>query len=302
MRVALTAGLIASTVAFPTSTTAAEACPTNNLAATFQEEFYPGLKWDNTNPVREITWTTNVSSIKGNPITRVFSDEERTWLRDAIASWDIALDTVNFKEVTTTSADIEIGLTSIQNSGYWTVSQLNSFRIAGTIQISTATSFTKKRAGFIEVAQSELGNLMGLGDITAKVDYDSVMKDPDTEPYGSIPLADVDIDMMRQFYGESTCHSDWSDALKKAKADAIVQAAADAKAKAEAAAKAEADAKAEAAAREIALQAALDQAKKDELANLKRNAKAIALCSKGKKIVKVVAPKTKCPTGYKRIA
>ena len=294
---------VSAVVAVPsTSATAADNCPSYNLATIFQEEFYPGVKWNNTQGPRQISWTTNVTTVNGNPISRPFTPAELGWLREAISSWDMALDTISFREESSKFADIEIGLTAIQNSGYWTVKQFDGFRSSGSIQISTSTKLTSQRGGFIEVAQSELGNLLGLGDITIKTDYDSVMKDPDIAPFGSVPLADMDIDMMRQFYGESTCRSSWSTELKQAKADAVVRAEAEAKAKAEAEAKAKAEAEAEAIAREKALQEALEQAKRDEIANLKLRARTIAICSNGKLVRKVVAQKPKCPRGFKRIA
>lgn len=298
MAAALLCGVIAVPSANPVS---AETCKTYDLASIFKEEFFPGVKWDNSGGNRVITWTTNITKIRNTPISRAMSGDELGWLREAFGSWDMALDTVAFKEVSA-NADIEVGLTAIQNSGFWNVSQIAGARYGGSIQISTSTSLTKKREGFIEVAQSEIGNLLGLGDIIGKSDLDSVMADPDVAPFGLIPLADVDIDMMRQFYGESTCHSSWSAELKQAKADAIVKAEAEAKAKAEAEAKAAADAVAAAAQREKDLQAALAQAAADEKALLARTAKTFILCSKNKQVRKVVGKKAKCPSGFKRIA
>jgi hypothetical protein len=285
----------------------AEVCPVNELSPLFFEEYFPGIKWDNSSGNREITWTTNITNVNFKDITRPFTSEEESWLDLSFASWDIALDTVSFKRVTDpAAAEIRVGYVAINNDGYWTVELENNFRVSGTIEISSVPEFTKFKDGFIEATQSEIGNILGLGDMPESSPLDSVLKDPDTFPYGSLPLSDIDIDLMRQFYGESTCHEAWSLALKRAKAEALAivtkaaqETAAKAKAEADrvAAAKAAADKLiADNAAKVLADKAAADAATKAAAAKSKKKT---ITCIKGKSIKKITAVKPVCPKGYK---
>ena len=298
----------------PVISAQAEECPKYDLQRIFFEEFYPDVKWDNSSPPRTITWSTEVTSVEGNKVSRKFTQQESDWLDLSFGSWDEALDTINFRRISdANNADIQVGYVAIQNNGYWTVKEVGDFRGSGTIQLSTSSPFLNTKNGFIETAQSEIGNLLGLGDILGTVDVDSVMKDPDTAPFGSLPLSDYDIDLMRQFYGEITCHSAWSQALKDHKASALLEAemnkkaeeaanvaaaaAAQAKADAEATAKAAAEAKAAETA-----QAALEAKLRAELAAQKKPtpSKTTITCTKGKLIKKVTAIRPVCPAGYQK--
>lgn len=288
----------------------AEECPKYDLQKVFFEEFYPDVKWDNSLPLRTLTWSTEVTSIEGKKVSRIFTQQESDWLELSFASWDEALDTINFRRISDASkADIQVGYVEIQNNGYWTVKEVGDFRAFGTIQLSTSSPFLNTKNGFIETAQSEIGNLLGLGDILGTVDVDSVMKDPDTAPFGSLPLSDYDIDLMRQFYGEVTCHSAWSQALKDHKASALLEVERNKKAEeaatAAAAAAAQAKADAEAAATAQAAQAAqakLEAKLRAELAAEKNRApsKTTITCAKGKLVKKITGIKPVCPAGYRK--
>lgn len=316
LSVVLSAILIAISSLFVVNTPAASAedCPSYDLSKLFFEEYYGATKWDNSSAPRTLTWTTEVSSVEGLPITRKFTEQESTWLQESFDSWDVALDSINFvRQSDTSTALIQVGFVSINDNGFWTIRQRGDFRVSGTIQISSASPFITTRNGFIEAAQSEIGNLLGLGDIAGDVDVDSVMKDPDTSPYGSIPLSDYDIDLIRQFYGESTCHSSWSQALKddkakavlaiaaekKAAAEALIRAAAEAQAKLDAEVQAAAEAKA---ALEEKTRIAEEKLYRAEIAALKASLKkkTTITCVKGKLIKKVTAVKPTCPSGYKK--
>ncbi len=283
-----------------------------DLSPLFFEEYFPGIKWDNSSGNREITWTTNISKVNSKDIERIFTTEEEAWLDAAFASWDLALDTVKFKRVADPNvSEINVGYVAIQNSGYWTVELDNNFRVSATIEISSVPDFIKTKEGFIEAAQSEIGNVLGLGDMPGTSNLDSVMKDPDTAPFAVIPLSDTDIDLLRQFYGESTCHDSWSPALKAAKAEALAiatKAANEAKAVADKLAADKAAADKAAADKVIADKAIADAAAKALADKAIADAKAAAAakakkktitCVKGKLIKKVTAVKPVCPKGYK---
>lgn len=296
----------------------AEECAKNEFSSLFFEEFYGNIKWDNKVSPIEITWSTEATSIEGEVVARQFTGSESEWLQASFDSWDIALDTINFKRVTDAkTAKVLVGLAPINNNGFWTVDQRGDYRISGSIKLSTISPFLTTRNGFIEAAQSEIGNLLGLGDISENSSLDSVMKDPDTAPYGVIPLSDFDINLIRQFYGESTCKSDWPQPLKdsKAAAQASIDAAAAAeKAEAEAAlvkAAAEAQSKLDAQSFEesskIALEAemarkAREKQDRAELAAFYASLKVkkSITCVKGKLIKKVTATKPACPAGYRK--
>lgn len=296
----------------------AEECPKYDLTPLFFEEFYGNVKWDNRVSPKEITWSTNATSIEGEPIFREMTTSESEWLQASFDSWDIALDTINFKRVTDSqTANIIVGLVPINDNGFWTVEQRGDYRVAGTIRLSTVSAFLTTQNGFIEAAQSEIGNLLGLGDISEIATLDSVMKDPDTAPYGSIPLSDFDIDLIRQFYGESTCHSDWSQSLKDSKAKAFAAAEAFSAAQKAAAAAAlakaaaEAQAKLDAESRDALLRMDLEaenarkiQEKTDraEISAFKASLKSkkTIVCVKGKLIKKVIGINPVCPKGYKK--
>ena len=312
----ITASLVLSNLFVMSPIASAEECPKKEFSSLFFEEYYGDIKWDNRVSPKEITWSTEVSAIEGEPITRPLTPSESEWLQLSFDSWDIALETINFKRVTESQgAKVIVGMVSINNNGFWTVEQRGNFRDTGSIKLSTISPFLSTRNGFIEAAQSEIGNLLGLGDILESADVDSVMKDPDTAPYGITLLSDFDIELIRQLYGESTCKSDWPQPLRdsKAAAQAAIDAAlaadkaaaAAALAKAAAEAQAKLDAESREAMSKVALEAELArkaQENKDraELAAFSaslKGKKSIA-CVNGKLVKKVTAVKPVCPKGY----
>ena len=307
-----TAALLLSNLFFIVPTAFAEECPKNDFSSLFFEEYYGNVRWNNKVSPLEITWSTEVTSIEGESIARQFTSEESQWLQASFDSWDIALDTINFTRVTDAKlAKVVVGLTPINNNGYWTAEQTGDFRTSGSIKLSTISPFLTTRNGFIEAAQSEIGNLLGLGDIPESAAIDSVMNDPDTSPYGVIPLSDFDINLIREFYGESTCKTDWPKPLRDSKAaeQAAIDAAISAEKAAAARAAAEAQEKLDAETRErmskIVLEAEIArkaQEKKDraEIAafNASLKSKKSITCVKGSLIKKVTAVKPVCPRGY----
>lgn len=281
----------------------AEDCPKYDLDTLFAEEYFPGIKWDNSQGLKTITWSPYAKTIANQNIAREFKSDELQWLQIAFDSWDVALSTIKFQRVDNPiNAEILIGITPLENNGFWTVQTSERIRRSGTIRISSTTPIILTREGFIEVTQSEIGNLLGLGDIQKTIENDSIMLDPDLPPFGEEALNDFDIGLIRQFYGESTCKSAWpaelnqskanwvatkAKALEQAQAKADAEAAAKAKAELEAAerAKAEAEAKARA---ELEAQKA-NQAKRKTIT-----------CVKGKTVRKVTAVNPVCPKGFKK--
>jgi hypothetical protein len=239
----------------------AEVCPVYDFQSLFFEE-YSGTKWDNRNGIRNITWSANTSVIHDESVTRSLTLEESEWVRSAFQSWDDALDSVKFIEYPQgADAEIVIGyvaLTSATNqpraTGYWNAWWRNGWRYKATIKLKVSnTSWFSVKNQFIHAVQHELGNVLGLGDITPTSQFTSTQEDSWQPPYGVIPLSEFDTGMIRQLYGESTCPSTFPNASAraaaelKAKQEAEAEAAADKfaadlKAKEEAEAKAAADA------------------------------------------------------------
>lgn len=293
---------------FLTTTAKAEDCPKYDLPSLFAEEFYPDIKWDNSSGLKVIKWSPFPTAIKGVPIARPFTAQELVYLQTSWDAWDVALSTFTFVRVDDPAqADVIVGYTPINENGFWTVeSERNDkgvlSRVSGTIRISSTTPIVLTKEGFIEVAQSEIGNLLGLGDIQKTIETDSIMLDPDLPPFGESALNDFDISLIRQLYGESTCKSAWPAELVAAKAKLAEEKAAALKAaqeKADAEAKAKAEAEAAAAAK---AKAEADAKARAELGSKSgSSAKKITItCVKGKTVKKVTAVKPKCPAGFKK--
>jgi hypothetical protein len=304
----LVAGLLTS-LPFVNTAAQAETCPQYNLQSLFFEEYYGEIKWDNSNAPRTLTWNVDAQVVGGIQVTRFFSAQEIEWLKLSFNSYDEVLDTIDFQYINDASnADIQVGVVPNRgngalDNGYWKVQEVGNFRASGSIQFVATSPFLESKNGFIETVQSEIGNLLGLGDIRESVDVDSVLKDPDTAPFGSLPLSDYDIDLMRQFYGESTCHSAWPKTLITKK-EAIAKEIADAKSQAEAEAKAAAEAEVANALNQAAVdsQAALEAKLRAEMAAEKKamSKKTTIACVKGKTTKKVSGANPKCPAGYKK--
>lgn len=287
----------------PIERASAEDCAKHDLATIFDEEFFPEVKWDTSSKPRIINWSTNVQSVNNVSIARPFSPNELELLQLSFDAWDLALESINFQRVDDASkAEILVGLTPIQNNGFWTIEVSEKVRKKGTIQISSTTPIILTREGFIEIAQSEIGNLLGLGDIQHKIEQESVMFDPDLPPFGEEVLSDFDVELIRQFYGESTCRSQWPAALvrakeswqtKKAVNQADAQARAQEKADMDAKAKAQAELEAQIKAKEEA------EAKARAALEAQKRQKTI-VCIKGSKTKRVTGVSPKCPKGYKR--
>ena len=318
--------LVCINLLVPIQQAQAEVCPVYNFQSLFFEEYY-GTKWDNRNGIRNITWSANASVIHDESVTRSFTLEELEWIRSAFQSWDEALDSVKFSEISqSTQAEIVIGyvaLTSAVNqpgaTGYWNAWWNNNWRYRATIKLKVSnTSWFSVKSQFIHAVQHELGNVLGLGDILPTNEFTSTQEDSWQPPFGPIPLSDYDTGMIRQLYGESTCPSTFPNTAAKAAAELKVKLEAEAKAVAELKAKQDAEAAAAKAAAELkakeeaeAIVAAELKAKQEAeaVAELKAKQEAAAkaaatkkttiTCIKGKLTKKVTAVKPKCPTGYK---
>lgn len=292
----------------------AETCPVYDFQTLFFEE-YSGTRWDNRNGIRNITWTANASVVNDESVERSFTVEELDWIRSAFQSWDDALDSVKFTEYPQSDgAEVVIGfvaLTSAANqpgaTGYWNAWWINGWRYKATIKLKvTNTNWFSVKNQFIHAVQHELGNVLGLGDITPTSQFTSTQEDSWRQPYGAIPLSEFDTGMIRQLYGESTCPSTYPNASARAAAELKAKQEAEARAAAELKAKQEAEEEARAAeelkAKQEAQAAAALKAKQEEDARSTATAakKTTITCFKGKLTKKVTGIKPACPAGYKK--
>lgn len=271
-------------------------------------------KWTRTGEIRIVTWKVlNDGELNGKQIRREFGSPYLEWLRDAFQSWDDALDTVNFQEVSgDILADITIGWTQVLQLDYeslFTVTTSGEFRSKGTIEFKHLSNFLLKQQNFVHAAQSDIGHILGMGYITPSENFNSVLEWPYQAPYGQLPLGEYDVALIRAIYGESTCKSNFAPKIQnKIKEDEIIQAMAKSKAAEEARKRAQLEA--ETRLRQelywISVGKALAEAElkaKQELdAKTKSQVpKRITItCVKGKTVKRVSAVNPKCPNGYKR--
>jgi len=221
------AALVSSFSILPATAVAAETCPTYDFNALFVEDYYPGTAWAKGGSKKEITWSLNLTTIQTAdnnlvPVSRPFSTDEAGWVQLAIDSWDSALDSITFRQVNNSTAELTIGYATFGTSGREGISTgiwegwwgADNIRYKATIRIRDSANFLQTKTGFIHAIQHEVGNVLGLGDISPSSSLASVQEDPWQAPYGPLPLSDFDIGMIRQLYGESTCPSSWKNSTQ----------------------------------------------------------------------------------------
>jgi hypothetical protein len=201
----------------------ADACPTFNFDTLFDSDWYPPTaKWNDSSGHRVITWSPNATVITSNTITRPFTPIEVSWLETVFDNWSHVLDTIQFKKVQDYStADITIGYAQVeQPPGKSRWIRFIPTRVAGFITHAEMalnpdlTPRMKQRFGidwsdrnsFIHAVEKDVGNILGIGQIEHSVNFQSVTIVPAQQPI-NIDLTEVDKQMMRQLYGQSTCPS-----------------------------------------------------------------------------------------------
>lgn len=185
-----------------------------DLKETFYADYTTGTRWDNSDGNLQITWSARADLIFDEKTLRDFNESELQSIREAIASFDLALDTVSFLEVAEKdSPQLVLGLVAMESSpkqngavGYWNTWSKNGVRTRGAIKLKGGEiNWFKSRNHFIHTVQHELGNTLGLGDIRPTPNLVSVLEDPWQPPYGKSQLSKFDRKLVRQLYGESTC-------------------------------------------------------------------------------------------------
>ena len=277
------------------------ACKKQDFETLFSSSFYPGWSWTTGGMPKNVTWATvegpvgkNPATIAGERTSKSFTPDQKSWLRSAFHSWDIASEALSFTEVDVlNNPKILLGMV---DSGYrWQIYGITADGPLSEawIKFDGKDSRLSEKEKFISLAQSYIGNILNLGDIRATTEIESILESPLQSLLGKLVLSDFDIALIRQLNGESTCEGSWSPELtiavsenRKIEAKAKAEAEAKAKAEAEAKAKAEAEAKAKA------------EAEAKAKAEIVRKARETITCVKGKTSKKITALKPKCPPGY----
>jgi hypothetical protein len=206
---------ITSLISLKPTSVKAEECTKQDFVSLFYDDYYPGTSWTRGGVQKTIKWTTSVSEIAGDTVSRAMTSNEMIWLREAIQSWDVATSSISFEESSDGSGELTIGWVPLQKlppgtDAYWNAWWNNGgTRIRATIKFGDGESFLNDKNGFIHAARHEIGNVLGLGDIRPSDKFFSVMEDPWQPPYGNPLLDDFDYGLVRQLYGESTCPSTW---------------------------------------------------------------------------------------------
>ena len=305
-----------------TNANAQEICRTFNFGQTFNFGYNSDFpKWTTPGVKRVITWVAlDSGELNGKRIQRSLGTQNLEWLKEAFQSWDDALDSVSFQEISTGSnADIKIGWTQVLQLDYETLFQVRTaqpVRTNASIELKSGSVFLIFKENFIQAVQSDIGHILGMGYINPSTEFESVMEWPFQAPYGQVPLGEFDVSLIRAIYSESTCPSSFSPviqakinqiaavkaAAEKAAAEKAAAIAAEEKAAAEKAAAIAAEEKAAAIrAEEAKVAAAKEAAEKAAAAKVaaakaKIEASKKIVCKKGFQSKTFVA--SKCPPGW----
>lgn len=276
---------------------ARENCRIFNLNQTFSFGYNSDFPtWTAPGEKRVITWVTlDSGELNGKKIQRSFGSQEHAWVREAFQSWDEALDSISFQEVSVgVSSDIKIGWTQVLQLDYeslFNVKAAQPVRSNASIELKNGSAFLIFKENFIQVVQSDIGHILGMGYLTPSSDFESIMEWPFQPPYGSIPLGEFDVALIRTIYSESTCPSTFSYVIQERINEIALAKAAQEKAIAEKLA-AKLAAEKEAAAKNAAAKVAAAKA----AAKAKIEASRKIFCKKGFQSKTFVA--SKCPPGW----
>jgi hypothetical protein len=186
-------------------------CKKFNFSQLFYADYKTGTHWDNSKSEVAIGWSAQSSTINDEASARPFTDAELDWLRIAFNSWDDALDSLSFVEVdiaatpqiTIGFVDLNPQTTQLNAFGFWNSWSIEGVRVRATIKLkSSKVDWFSRKQQFIHTAQHEIGNVLGLGDISPTASFTSVLEDPWQPPYGRSTLSSTDVAIAKQLYGE----------------------------------------------------------------------------------------------------
>lgn len=200
---------------------AEEKCRNFNLNQIFSFGYNSDFPtWTSPGVNRVITWVAlDSGELNGKKIQRSFGSQQQAWVREAFQSWDEALDSISFKEVSVGDAsDIKIAWTQVLQLDYESLFQVKTaqpVRSNASIELKTGSVFLIFKENFIHVIQSDIGHILGMGYVTPSSDFESVMEWPFQPPYAQLPLGEFDVALVRSIYSESTCPSTFSPTIQE---------------------------------------------------------------------------------------
>ena len=175
-----------------------------DLDTLFFEDYY-AVKWNQ----ETITWNFAeeqiVTAYEEKEYSVIKPTQQRiTYTTNAFQLWDDALDSINFKQSQNPdNADITIGIIDDipgRNYGYWgSVWDENN-------EITYSTIIIEKNltgALYLTTILHEIGNVLGLGDISPRQDIKSIQEDPFPEIFVGSSLWEFDVQMIKQLYDEN---------------------------------------------------------------------------------------------------
>ena len=180
------------------------------MAYNFDDIFYDdwyNLRWGEYLQHTTVTWSTVTDTLAvpqvGNVQAYSISEQTDQSIRAAIQTWDLALNDKFFRETELgNDADITIALVADVpggNDGYWNATWNNGIINKATIQIDKDIEGTP---GLLTTMMHEVGNVLGLGDITPSDSIRSLQEDPFPEDFTGYGLWADDLAIIRQHYGE----------------------------------------------------------------------------------------------------
>jgi hypothetical protein len=187
----------------------------------------PTANWKNSEPVRVITWSSNVTFIQPDAVSSPFSETEQGWIEQAFNNFGEVLDSVAFQKVNASSnPDILIGYTLLSRGTIPTETTGGNFGLVffssmlqkGGIALLDPKLWPKNftlfrnETTFILAIENEIANLLGVPDVsyTVKQPLVTVYDTSKLQTYGQTKLTDYDAAIVRQVYGESTCSSKYT--------------------------------------------------------------------------------------------
>ena len=120
-------------------------CYTHNFSTLFVTDYYPNQRFNNLSGSIVLTYSTANVIVKDQVVTRPFTQIEETWIDQAFAEWDNALDTVSFSRTKASNATILLGWVKLgidDEEGIWNATYRGNERISGSIRLKSSESFS----------------------------------------------------------------------------------------------------------------------------------------------------------------
>lgn len=195
----------------------AATCAPTDLDKLFSRSYY-GASWvglgGGTN--KTVTWNATDVVVDTKRVTRPLTVAQLDQLQTAFDAWDMALNSVQFKQVRNSSSDITVGWTGTNDTaGFNYTYNFNWYtdrKQMSTAFIQFAGNPNVTDAQFLDLALSAIGNAIGMGFISGSGSVDSAVEENAGVLHRTI--TDLDRRVIRQIYTEEICTIDDRFALR----------------------------------------------------------------------------------------